>query len=253
VQLLHFGMVKNEARKLQVRELNKLARKCNVERVHEDAGRAKVTALVNALRASSCSGDDKAEAERIFRKYKGAFDNSAQEGDAGCANETPQDGAAAAADVDAEPQQQRLRGTSFLLSYNWDFFGKPFPDGTPPAQDHDDLWRTWLSWKTGKKKELGVSTSTHKMEESLESDLSGRMHFHWKVNLENALDKPTHRIFYFHGVRPDVRKTFGTPAARKKGARAISFEEAFNRSHFYCWADKKGPLAQDGNPSKTTE
>ena len=32
----------------------------------------------------------------------------------------------------------RLRGTSFLLTYNWDFFGKYFLDGTPAAASAED-------------------------------------------------------------------------------------------------------------------
>ena len=46
----------------------------------------------------------------------------------------------------------RLRGKSFLFNYNWDFFGKPFPDGTPPAADVAGLWHLWKTWKNDKKK-----------------------------------------------------------------------------------------------------
>ena len=56
-----------------MKELNKLAKKCGVDRVHEDAGRPKVVALFEALKASSCSGRDKAEAQRIFSEYSSTF------------------------------------------------------------------------------------------------------------------------------------------------------------------------------------
>ena len=75
----------------------------------------------------------------------------------------------------------RLRGTSFLLNYNWDFFGKNLPDGTPAPSDAADLWAMWLEWKSGKKKEMDVVRSTSTLEESLRSSLPGRVHFHWKV------------------------------------------------------------------------
>lgn len=53
-----------------------------------------------------------------------------------------------------------MRGTSFLFNYNWDFFGKPFPDGTPSPSTAAELWQLWLDWKKGKKREHEITHST---------------------------------------------------------------------------------------------
>ena len=214
-------MVKHEQRKKVVRDLSKLAQECGCQRLHEDAGRKKVAALVTAVRDSSATSQQKARLRRLFTKYEKTFlctepctkpAKSSQQGTQSKVKPAP----VQAAVVEPEQSPQRLRGTSFLNTYNWDFFGEAFPDGTPPAKDHADLWHLWLCWKRDKKKELGASRSTHTMEESLESPLPGRVHLHWKVNLKTALDKPTNMVFVFHGIRPDTRKTFGVPASEKK-------------------------------------
>lgn len=240
-------MVKNEARKKAVRDMGKLAQECDVQRAHEDAGRKKVTEMVEAVRASSTSALNKAKLERLFAKYEKTFASAPEQSSSQQTGSTVSAAPAPAATVGPEQHPQRLRGTSFLNSYNWDFFGKAFPDGTPPAKDHADLWRLWLCWKKSLKKELRISKSTHTMEESLESSLSGRVHFHWKINLKAPLNKPTNTVFAFHGIKPDTRKTFGVAIADKKGARGVSFEEASNRAHFYCWANKKGSLFRGSN------
>jgi len=35
----------------------------------------------------------------------------------------------------AKQGEFRLRGKSFLFTWNWDFLGKDLPDGTPPPAD----------------------------------------------------------------------------------------------------------------------
>ena len=82
-----------------------------------------------------------------------------------------------------------------------------------------------------KRQELEVEQSTSTLERSLHSDLAGRVHFHWKVNLKTTLDEPSTLLFAFHGVRPDARPTFVTAATKQ--ARGANFAEASHRGHFY--------------------
>lgn len=148
------------------------------------------------------------------------------------------------------PQQSsktwRLRGRSFLFTYNWDFLNKVFPDGTACAASHASLWRLWKQWKVSKKQELGVVQSTSTLELSLASKLAGRVHFHWKVNLKEAVDVTSTQMFAFHGVRPDGRPTL-VSSGLGKAARGNNFAEASNRVHFYAWAPKLGSLYKGTN------
>ena len=100
-----------------------------------------------------------------------------------------------------------------------------------------------------KKDDEGVQRSTSTLEESLNSCGDGtsyRVHIHWKVNLAEAIDRETTASFSFHGVKPDARRTFVT-TAQGKAARGITWEEASNRGHFYCWAPKRGSLYKGTN------
>ena len=139
----------------------------------------------------------------------------------------------------------RLRGTSFLLTYNWDFFGADFPDGTAAATSPEELWRIWGKFKARKKKDVQVKKSTSTLETSLKSDTPGRVHFHWKVDCEEALDEPNTACFAFHGVMPDARRPYAPAGSR--AARGANFAEASNRGHFYCWAPKIGTLYTGAN------
>jgi hypothetical protein len=131
-----------------------------------------------------------------------------------------------------------------LFTYNWDFFGRPLPDGTAAPATEADLWGLWRTWKGRTKREAGVARSTHTMERSLASALRGRVHFHWKVDLRDAVDLRSTASFAFHGVRPDVRP----PALAALGPRACArgrghaFAVASNRAHFYCWVPKVGTV-----------
>ena len=107
--------------------------------------------------------------------------------------------------------------------------------GTPA-----ELWQTWLDWNKEQEQELEVLQSTSTLERSLQSDLADRVHFHWKVNLKEALDEPDTSLFAFHGVKPDTRPT--VVAAPTKQARGANFAEASNRAHFYTWVAKIGTL-----------
>ena len=152
----------------------------------------------------------------------------------------------AAASQDVAKSKIRLRGRSFLLTYNWDFFGKATKDGTAPAVGPPELWSAWLVWKKAKKKELGVSRSTSTMEESLNSGLAYRVHFHWKIDLKEAIDHSTKDAFLLWGIPPDVR----SPWAQSEGAhnaRGANYAEVNNRAHFYCFAPKFGTLYTGSN------
>ena len=79
----------------------------------------------------------------------------------------------------------------------------------------------------------------------MNSQQEGRVHLHWKINLERPIDTLGAGIFAFHGVRPNVRTT--TVAGLLKGARGASYEEASNRAHFYVWAPKRGTIYRGTN------
>jgi len=78
---------------------------------------------------------------------EGAGEESTQEGE----EEGTQEG-----DPAEEGTQRggfRLRGKSILFTYNWNFLGRRFPDGTPAAASEDALWELWRVWKRLKKAE----------------------------------------------------------------------------------------------------
>ena len=125
-------------RRTRVQELRVVARACQVTAVKDDAKRDKVQEMMNAIRASGGPGDEKRKAETAFAAYEATF-----------AEQAPQPEAAQEAGF-------RLRGKSFLLTYNWNYLHKDFPDGTPAPETYADLWHLWLEWKKEKKKELKV-------------------------------------------------------------------------------------------------
>ena len=224
-----------EARLSRARDCRKHAKACGVAAAdlpRDTASREKFQELAATVAASSAGEALKAQAAAAFKAYEDTFP-------------------AEVGDDDEEGQDEqtvggfRLRGKSFLLTYNWDFFGKDFPDGTAAATSPEDLWRLWKTFKAQKKKDVQVQKSTSTLETSLESDLPGRVHFHWKVDCEEALDEPNTACFAFHGVKPDARRPF--VAAGAKAARGANFAEASNRGHFYCWAPKKGTLYTGAN------
>ena len=54
---------------------------------------------------------------------------------------------AAAQTRPARPAPFRLRGTSFLLTWNWSFTSRQLPDGTVEPSTEAKLWTTFLAWK----------------------------------------------------------------------------------------------------------
>jgi hypothetical protein len=137
-----------------------------------------------------------------------------------------------------------------MFTFNWDFFGRAFPDGSPPVGTPGELWHLWKTWKTDMKAKLQIERSTSTLERSLNSRVPDRVHIHWKVDLETAIDMTSTETFWFKGVRPDVGTTSellpgGTGGSKQ--ARGTTFREASNRAHFYCWVNKAGSLKSGSN------
>ena len=122
-------------RKEAVQELRALARDCGVDRVRDDASREKVMQMVGEIRKQRPGQEMLAKLENAFSKYQGTF------------AEAENVAAAAGAASAASARDFRLRGTSFLFTYNWDFLNKPLPDGTPAPATEQQLWRMWRAWK----------------------------------------------------------------------------------------------------------
>ena len=230
------------ARAKLVKPLRAIARAFGVPQVRDNAPREKVPAMVAGIRKQPLERGDRQKLEDAVSAYLASFPG------------VPDYAHPAGAGDDASGSYAagfRVRGRSFLLTYNRLFADRAFPDGTPPAASNDDLWSLWCDWKKRKKKELGVEESTSTLEESLDSEDAGRVHFHWKLNLKKAIDNATPVVFAFHGVVPDVRPTVAltsqTPAGTLKAPRGASLAEASNRAHFYAWAPKKGTLFRGTN------
>ena len=79
----------------------------------------------------------------------------------------------------------RMRGKSFLITYNYRFFSRPFPDGTPACASPNALWLLWKEWLAGRVEAIAITTYTLKMEESLNSPDEKRVHIHLKVNFKD--------------------------------------------------------------------
>ena len=213
-------------RKSLVKQLRAYARLCGAKQVRDDCGRARVSVMFKSI-CNKATATQKAEAQKVFDAYEVTWNPAKVDEEVG---------------PESTDRKFRLRGKSFLLTYNWDFFGKALPDNTSRSEDVAALWRLWQSWETQKVKDLGVLLRTSTLERSLHSSLPGRVHFHWKVNLEVALDQLGTDGFDFHGVRPDVRATVVAVRSDTQKARGSNLVEASNRAHFYTWVPKKGSL-----------
>ena len=194
---------------------------------------------MDAIRAADAPARAKAEAETAFCAYAATF--VAQPGRA--------PGGPLPRPVPEPDENVRLRGKSFLFTYNWDFFHVPLPDGSRHAASTDALWAEWMQWQSLKARTQGVIQSTSTMEESLASPTEHRVHFHWKVNLARPIDERGTRAWAFHGVRPNAQTTWDvdTPGAGRKKPRGANVAKASNRGHFYVWAPKKGSLHTESN------
>ena len=192
-------MVRNAERIACVRSLRALALRCGVERVRDCAGKEAVEAMMARIRASDGDGlvEARAEAEAEFKRFLATYQEQAVE----------QGPAEVEHRSDPATEKKRLRGTSFLFTYNWRYMNKALPDQTPALADASALWRSWREWKKAKKVELNVKRSTSAIEKSLDSPDPGRVHIHWKVDLKASIDHKDAAAFRFHGIWPDVRKT----------------------------------------------
>ena len=213
-----------------VQTLRACARACKVEAARDDAARTAVVQMMEHIRTSRGPAASKRDAETAFKLYTDTFTTAAAS-----------DGPVPQAAGESASVGFRLRGRSFLFTYNYDFFNKALPDGTPSPDDAAGLWVLWLAWKKETKKRLGVAKSSSTLEESIFSKLPGRVHLHWKIDLRESIDHTTVNAFRFHGVGPDARSTWAQ-ADEGKAARGSSYTEAVNRAHFYCWAPKLAEL-----------
>ena len=112
-----------QRRKQLVRTLRECAKLTGAETERDDASRNKVRALYDRVLAKGCA-TTAAKATEAFQSYEATWGDEK-------------------ADQEKEPKDLatvRLRGKIFLFSYNWDFFNKAFPDGTPPPGSHAELW-----------------------------------------------------------------------------------------------------------------
>ena len=151
-------MPRNEKRPPLVRSLRALARKLGVEDVAGDeVGRAQVASLAERLARVTGHSRDKKEASKLFKEYELTYSSTS-----GGSAERKENGAGTAGEVAEQPDVVvlRVRGKSFLLTYNWDFMGKPFPDGTGAVEDAAELWGLWLVWKNQAKAALGYHASS---------------------------------------------------------------------------------------------
>jgi hypothetical protein len=130
-------MVKHPTRERCVNELRQCARDCNVDLIGATSGRVRVAKFVAAIQSSDGSASSKRQAAKVYEEYLGTFDDEAS---AAVDTETPR--------VSVPVRRPlRLRGVSFLFTYNWDFFGKPLPDKTGAVGSARDLWSLWRTWK----------------------------------------------------------------------------------------------------------
>ena len=123
-------MEKATERKSLVKELRVLARQTGVVQVRDDSSRPRVEAMFNSIVAKA-ETDAKSQVTKLFETYQASF--------------KVEPVSLPVQKVASEPF--RLRGRSFLFTYNWDFFHKPLPDGTPAVADSASLWKLWQSWE----------------------------------------------------------------------------------------------------------
>ena len=155
-----------------VKELRGVARACGAEQVRDDVGREKVKEMFQDINTRKLSDKQKAAAEKAFKAYEETWPTSGTGVQKVVATEPEK------AEASPQPATFRLRGTSFLFTYNWDFFQKAFPDGSAGAANCEELWKLWVNWEAQRAKELGVVQSTSTLERSLHTSGAERVHFH---------------------------------------------------------------------------
>ena len=111
-------MVRNEHRVAKVRALRARGRECGVPLAEPFAGKAKVDAMMTAIRGSSAATEIKAKAEIDYKLYLATYEGADGEGE-----QQPKPGGA------KQRKSFKLRGTSFLFTWNWSLCKQALPDG----------------------------------------------------------------------------------------------------------------------------
>ena len=109
-------------------------------RERNGVGKTRVEAMAKAIADSGGSATTKTAAKKALQDYLKTFPSLA--------------GSSAAPLPVADASRRkgfRLRGSSFLFTYNWDFFGSSLPDSTPKLADKEEVWSLWKAWKANKK------------------------------------------------------------------------------------------------------
>jgi len=122
----------------------------------------------------------------------------------------------------------RLRARAFLLTFNSLLFA-----AVP------DIWQLFLNWVQERCKSFAATYWSATMEESLNSEDKGRVHFHcyfsWHDSSSSGIDHTTTDAWMFRGVRPrvDINREHRGPSHWRK---------ATQHGHFYVQVCKKGTL-----------
>ena len=110
-------------RRKHVAELRRLARHSDLApTARDDVGRAKVMAMVAALKSANPDGEVAQQLLGLGQAYVQTFRDAA-------AQMRP-----------AKPAPFRVRGTSFLLTWNWSFVSRQLRDGTMDPSTEAKLW-----------------------------------------------------------------------------------------------------------------
>ena len=155
-----------------VKQLRVVARAFGAEQVRDDVGREKVKEMYKDITNRKLSEKQKAAAEKAFKAYEETWPTSGTGVQKVVATELEK------AEASPQPAAFRLRGNSFLFTCNWDFFRKPFLDGSATAANCEELWKLWVNWEAQRAKELGAVQSTSTLERSLHTSGAERVHFH---------------------------------------------------------------------------
>ena len=105
---------------------------CNVHGIPDDARRSRVEAFVNTILASTGPRKAKALARASLSAYVLTFTGDAKStSDKKEKKQRAKSWKAGASPAAADGTAfRRVRGKSHLFTYNWDFLGSPFPDGS---------------------------------------------------------------------------------------------------------------------------
>ena len=119
-------MGKHREREGHVNKLNAAARACGVALVQKQAKRSEVQRLAKAIQDSGGPKASKKIAADTLKLYEASFAKKETSETVHVAADTAEVGEAEPAAE--ENTQFRLRGKSFLFTYNWDFLGTALPD-----------------------------------------------------------------------------------------------------------------------------